>query len=163
MSKKQKIQLMEPQETNEIDLVLKKEQEESEIYDLGHKVSSALFSQWWKEELTPKIKKDSGVYLSDEEKKREFLNNTLINTESIKEFQKKQKEDVKQNPEKYLKQLFKSNLDMKKIIATQSLAIKVLEKENKELNHRLTKELNKTILERLKEFVAKIFKRGQNV
>jgi hypothetical protein len=162
MSKKQKIQLMEPQEINEIDPSLKKEQEE-EMYNLEHKILNALFSQWWNGELVPKVKEDSGVYLSDEEKKQEFLNNTLINTESIKEFQKKQKEDMKQNPEKYLKQLFKSNLDMKKIIATQSLAIKVLEKENKELNHRLTKELDKTILERLKEFVAKIFKRGQNV
>jgi hypothetical protein len=44
---------------------------------------------------------------------------------------------------------------MKKVIAVQSFKIRFLEKQNEELN--------KKILETVKEFMIKIFKRGKHV
>lgn len=139
------------------------ETEEEIEQDLKMKLTQALHAEWWDKKLKPKIKEDSGVYLNDQEKKQQFLENTQSIKEHVKTFKNKEIEDLKQNPEKYLKQFYKNNLQMKKVIATQSLTIRVLEKENKELNHRLTKELNKTIFDRIKNFVINFFKRGKNV
>jgi hypothetical protein len=138
-------------------------QENTEEDNLAFQAASLVYHQWWHGKMAPKIKEDSGVYLSYEEKKQEALKDTLVSIENIKQFQKNQNEDIKQNPEKYLKQFYKNNLEMKKMVATQALRIRLLEKQNEELNQRLVKELNKTILERVKEFVANIFKRGKHV
>ena len=139
------------------------ETEEEIKEDLEMKLTQALHTEWWYKKLKPKIEKDSGVYLNDQEKKQQFLENTQSIKEHVKTFKNKEIEDLKQKPEKYLKQFYKNNLQMKKIIATQSLKIRVLDRENQYLAEKLAAELNKTIFDRIKNFVINFFKRGKNV
>lgn len=139
------------------------ETEEEIEQDLKMKLTQALYTEWWDKKVRPKIKEDSGVYLNDQEKKQHFLENTQSLKEGIKTFKNKEIEDLKQNPEKYIKQFYKNNLQMKKVIANQSLKIRVLEKENQYLAEKLATELNKTIFDRIKNFVINFFKRGKNV
>lgn len=120
----------------------------SEEDKLARKASDLLYAKWKEEE----------GYLSDKEKQQEFVKNTLSLKEQITQFQIKQKEDLKQNPEKYVKELYKSNLDMKKRIANQSIKIRLLEKEAQQLADELAKELSKTFFDRIKENINNILK-----
>ncbi len=139
------------------------ETEEEIEQDLKMKLTQALYTEWWDKKVRLKIKEDSGIYLNDQEKKQHFLENTQSLKEGIKTFKNKEIEDLKQNPEKYIKQFYKNNLQMKKVIANQSLKIRLLEKENEYLAEKLAAELNKTIFDRIKNFVINFFKRGKNV
>jgi hypothetical protein len=108
--------------------------------------------------VIPPADEEHQYYLSDKEKKEKFVENVQSLREQMRSLKNKEIENIKANPEESLKKLYKTNLDMRKEMAKQSLKNRFLEKEVQGLADRLAAELNKTILDRIKESIVNIFK-----
>ena len=125
---------------------------------LKRKVSDLLFKKTFKDMIVALKEKENINNMSEKEEKEIFIENCQNIREQIVFLKNKEIENIKTDPEKSLKNIYKINLDMKKRIARQSLKIRFLEKEAQELADRLATELNKNILDRIKESILNILK-----